>query len=85
MDLLSFLKAIPPLERPAFAVRCETTIGHMTNTAYGYRPCGERLAIAIERESGGKVTCEELRPDVDWAYLRGTAARRGAKRATAVG
>ena len=25
---------------------------------------------AIERMSGGLVRCEELRPDVDWAYLR---------------
>lgn len=24
----------------------------------------------IERETNGLVTCEELRPDVDWAYLR---------------
>lgn len=27
---------------------------------------------AIERETGGVVRCEDLRPDVDWAYLRGT-------------
>jgi len=28
----------------------------------------------IERATGGKVTCEELRPDLadQWAYLRGT-------------
>lgn len=26
---------------------------------------------AIERATGGKVTCEQLRPDVDWAVLRG--------------
>ena len=25
---------------------------------------------AIERVTDGKITCEELRPDVDWAYLR---------------
>lgn len=24
----------------------------------------------IERETGGAVRCEELRPDIDWAYLR---------------
>lgn len=24
----------------------------------------------IERATNGQVTCEELRPDVDWAYLR---------------
>lgn len=26
----------------------------------------------IEKSTGGVVTCEELRPDVDWKYLRGT-------------
>lgn len=25
---------------------------------------------AIERATNGAVTCEEMRPDVDWAYLR---------------
>ena len=29
------------------------------------------LCIILERESQRAVTCEELRPDVDWAYLRG--------------
>lgn len=28
--------------------------------------------VEIERATDGAVTCEELRPDVDWAYLRGT-------------
>lgn len=27
---------------------------------------------AIEKATSGKVTCEQLRADVDWAYLRGT-------------
>ncbi|GKX46117.1 transcriptional regulator [Pectobacterium carotovorum] len=26
----------------------------------------------IEKVTAGTVTCEELRPDVDWEYLRGT-------------
>ena len=28
---------------------------------------------AIERATSGAVRCEELRPDVDWAAIRGTA------------
>lgn len=28
--------------------------------------------IEIERATNGQVRCEDLRPDVDWAYLRGT-------------
>lgn len=26
----------------------------------------------IEKATNGAVTCEDLRPDVDWKYLRGT-------------
>jgi DNA-binding transcriptional regulator YdaS (Cro superfamily) len=66
---------LPVADREAFAKRCKTSIGHLRNIAYGDKPCGESLAIAIERESQRSVTCEELRPDVDWAYLRGTASR----------
>lgn len=32
----------------------------------------------IERETGGIVRCEDLRPDVDWGYVR--ASRGGKKR-----
>jgi DNA-binding transcriptional regulator YdaS (Cro superfamily) len=30
---------------------------------------------AIERATKGAVRCEDLRPDVDWGYLRGTDCR----------
>lgn len=30
---------------------------------------------SIERITDGAVRCEELRPDVDWAYLRSTTAK----------
>jgi DNA-binding transcriptional regulator YdaS (Cro superfamily) len=36
---------------------------------------------AIEKMVGGAVTCEELRPDVDWAVLRGqTGVKYGRRR-----
>jgi DNA-binding transcriptional regulator YdaS (Cro superfamily) len=57
-----------------FAQRCGTTVGQMKQVAGGYRRAGESLAINIERESGGAVRCEDLRPDVDWAYIRSTRA-----------
>lgn len=72
MDLRTYLRSIPGPARKAFAARCGTSHAHLRNIAYG-KTCGEALAIAIDRESGGRVTVEELRPDVDWAYLRGTA------------
>ncbi|WP_375591581.1 transcriptional regulator [Chitiniphilus eburneus] len=72
MKLIDYIKTLSPSVREAFAERCGTTYGHLKNVAYGYRPCDAGLAIAIEREAGREVLCEELRPDVDWAYLRGT-------------
>lgn len=41
----------------------------------GQRPVPSDRCPDIERLTGGQVTCEELKPDVDWGYLRGTAAR----------
>jgi len=67
----TYFMGLSPVERDQFAGRCETSRRHLTNIAYG-KTCGESLAICIERESKGAVRCEELRPDVDWAYLRGT-------------
>lgn len=34
------------------------------------RPVPAERCPQIERATGRRVTCEELRPDVDWAYLR---------------
>lgn len=38
----------------------------------GVRPVPAEHCPLIERATSGKVRCEELRPDVDWTYLRGT-------------
>lgn len=76
MSLKEHLKTIRPIDRPAFAQACGTTLGHLTNVAYGYRPCGESLAIAIERETNGTVRVEDLRPDVDWSVIRARPPRR---------
>lgn len=69
MDLKTYWLALPVSERAAFATSCGTSLSHLKNVAYG-KLCGEALAIAIDRESGGVVRCESLRPDVDFPYLR---------------
>ena len=74
MGLKKFWDELTTDERTAFAERCGTTFGHLRNVAYGYKHCAESLAIAIERESNRTVRCEQLRPDVDWAYIRGSSA-----------
>jgi len=66
MDLKTYLKSLPAdADREAFALRCGTTLGHMRNVMYGYKPCATDLAVSIERESARAVTRQELRDD--WA------------------
>ena len=77
MQLKHYLKTLvaegkQPGALEDFAERCGTSVGQMQHVARGHRRAGESLAINIERESGGVVRCETLRPDVDWAYLRGS-------------
>lgn len=76
MDFKTYWLALSSTERESFAAACETTTGHLRNIAYGDRSCAEKLAIAIERESDRKVTCEVMRPDVDWKFLRNSAVPR---------
>ncbi len=66
MELIDYLKKLHGQERDVFADRCETSIGHLTNVAYGYKPCGITLAVLIERESNGSVSRERLRPHDYW-------------------
>jgi DNA-binding transcriptional regulator YdaS (Cro superfamily) len=39
------------------------------------RPVSVERCIDLEKVTDGVVTCEELRPDVDWAYLRRSHCR----------
>lgn len=41
--------------------------------ASGIRPIPAERCLEIEKATQRKVSCEELRPDVDWTYLRGTS------------
>lgn len=72
MNLKTYFLGLPKAEREDFAARCGTTVGHMANIAYGCKPCGETLAINIERESGRKILVEAICPAPDWAFIRGT-------------
>ena len=38
----------------------------------GLRPIAAEHCPRIERATDGMVRCEQLRPDVDWGYLRAT-------------
>jgi len=56
---------------------------HVTTQAVCFWRDGKRGLPAehcpvIERATDGQVSCEDLRPDVDWAYLRGTGKKAAA-------
>lgn len=73
MDTLKkYLNGMPPEAQNDFATRCKTSVGYLRKAISTGQRIGESLAINIERETKGAVTCEDLRPDVDWQYLRGT-------------
>lgn len=72
MKLINYLNGMPADQRNSFAAGCGTSVGYLRQVGYGNRLCRESLAINIERESQRAVTCEELRPDVDWAFIRAT-------------
>ena len=76
--LLEYLNSMPVDEQREFCQRCETSIGYLRKAISLGQKIGESLCIRIERESQRKVVCEDLRPDVDWAYLRGSSKRKAA-------
>lgn len=73
LKLLAYLNSISPTQQAEFAKRCGTSVGYLRKAVCKGQQLGEALCIKLERESARAVTCEELRPDVDWAYLRGSA------------
>ena len=64
--------------RGEFARRLGVSISMVSQWCTGARPLPLDRAIAIERETAGAVTVEELRPDVDWAVIRGKPSREAA-------
>lgn len=70
MTLGEYLKTLSIDERAAFAKRCGTSPDYLAQIGYDIRKPKVELAIAIDRESSGAVSCESLLPDVDWPYLR---------------
>lgn len=69
MELKTYLKNLgDELAREDFARRCEHSLGHLRNVAYGLKPCSAELAAAIERCSAGSVTRQEMLPG-RWALI----------------
>jgi len=70
MTLSEYLKTMDKEGLEAFASLCGTSVGQLKQVAYGNRRAGAGLAVSLDRETGGVIPCEALRPDIDWGYLR---------------
>lgn len=69
----TYFKGLTKAEREAFAAQVGTSVAYLWQIAYKQRRCAESLAIEIEKASKGTIRVEDLRPDVDWAYIRSSA------------
>ena len=70
--ITTYLATLASDSRESFAARCGTSINYLRKASSTGQKIGESLCIALERESARAIRCEDLRPDVDWAYLRNT-------------
>lgn len=69
----TYFKGLSKAERDAFAAQVGTSVAYLWQIAYKQRRCAEAMAIEIEKASKREVSVEDLRPDVDWAYVRSSA------------
>ena len=65
------------IEHAGNASRLAAALGVTPQAIFFWRDAKRQIpadkCLAIEQATNGSVRCEELRPDVNWAYLRGTA------------
>lgn len=63
--LLAYLNSLSKEDRLAFATACGTSEGYMRKAASCGQLLGIAVCVAVERESNGQVTRQDLRP-ADW-------------------
>ncbi len=70
-------RAVTMLGGPVATARTLNVKGHRHQTVQGWMRDGvpAKYCPLIERATGGAVRCEELRPDIEWGVLRGSAAQ----------
>ena len=73
--LLTYINSLSKVDRARFIGACGTSEGYLRKAVCIDQKIGSDMCINIERESGRAVRCEDLRPDIDWAFLRNTSIR----------
>lgn len=77
----TYLNSLPVAQQEKFAADCGTTLGYLRKALSTGEDIRESVVINMERESKGAIPCEKVRPDVDWAVLRGKPRPRASSRA----
>jgi DNA-binding transcriptional regulator YdaS (Cro superfamily) len=76
MNFQTYWTSLDSAAKRSLAHSLNTSLAFLSQIAHGHRRCREALAIAIERDSAGAVTVEEMRPDVPWHVIRNRPAKR---------
>lgn len=73
MKLHAFLQAQAAGYKSRLATALHRSPSYLSRQLSGTRAFTERDCIEIEKFTEGQVRCEDILPDVDWAYLRASA------------
>lgn len=68
--LLDWLNELPKPTQDMLAGKMGTSTGQLRQIAHGARNCSVRLAVEIDKYSGGRVTMTELAPSIDWEHVK---------------
>ncbi|WP_063897234.1 transcriptional regulator [Burkholderia ubonensis] len=69
----TYLKGLTKEKRAELAEKVGTSVAYLWQIAYKQRRCKESMAIELEKATARSVRMEDLRPDVDWEYVRSSA------------
>jgi len=71
--LIAFLEQQPAGYKADLARAINRHPSYFARQLSGDRSFTVEDCISIEKFTGGQVRCEDVLPDVDWAFLRGSA------------
>lgn len=69
-SILSYINKLTPEERRVFEEVGGISISYIRKAASTGQRLGAEYCIAIEKATNREVICEEIRPDIDWKYIR---------------
>lgn len=70
MKLIQYVTEVDT--QSGLADRLGVSVTQVHHWAHGIRPIPAERCIDIEKATSCMVTCEELIPEIDWGFLRGT-------------